>query len=88
MKRLILSCLRVLVYDRRTDERTDEQTFVIIESLSRLKNHWILLEFHGFGRKNYVFYQLPTNVPNKHTCKFLLLSFVIKDRTLLYIQCL
>ena len=25
--------------DGRTDERTDEQTFVIVESLSRLKRH-------------------------------------------------
>ena len=38
---LISSCFGVLVYDRRTDERTNgrtnEQTFVIVESLSRLK---------------------------------------------------
>ena len=34
---MILSCLGVLVSDRRTDGRTNERTLVVVESLSRLK---------------------------------------------------
>ena len=30
--------------DRQTDERTNGQTFVIVESLSRIKNYQLLLE--------------------------------------------
>ena len=35
---MISSCWGVLTYDRQMDGQTDEQTFVIVELLSRLKS--------------------------------------------------
>ena len=39
VKWLILCCLGVLISDGQTNRRTDERTFAVVESLSRLKTN-------------------------------------------------
>ena len=45
---MISSCWGVLIYDGRTDERTNERTFVNVESLSRLKKIYIHFVYHTY----------------------------------------
>ena len=44
---MISSCLGVLLTDGQTDGRMDKQTFVIVESLSRLKTFEIVKRGEG-----------------------------------------